>query len=257
MNQVYQWLRSVGSGRPARSDESVLVINYMHLRKAVGWAGTLLPVILLIANPIALSIENSGCGVVPGSVSGYYYLPVRNIFVGVLCALGLFLIAYVGYDLGDRLVTDAAGVFAVGVALFPTKPTVASPPSVTCQTVAQLSTREQVVGDMHLVFAGLMFVFLAWMAIRFTSTDSPQPSPQKLLRNRIYQICAIVIVACLVAAVITTFLPASVKALFPWLFLWEAVAIFAFGVSWFVKGQTLISPLKDPPVPVSEPVAQH
>jgi len=256
MNQVYRWLRSVGGGRPARSDESVLVINYMHLRKAVGWAGTLLPVILLVANPIALSIENSGCGVVPGSVSGYYYSPVRNIFVGVLCALGLFLIAYVGYDLGDRLVTDAAGVFAVGVALFPTKPTVASPPSVTCQTVAQLSTREQVVGDIHLVSAGLMFVFLAWMAIRFTNTDKP-PYRQKLLRNRIYRICAIVIVACLVAAVITTFLPASVKALFPWLFLWEAVAIFAFGVSWFVKGQTLIGALKDPPTPVAEPVAQR
>jgi hypothetical protein len=174
----------------------------------------------------------------------------------VLCALGLFLIAYVGYDLGDRLVTDAAGVFAVGVALFPTKPTVASPPSVACQTVAQLSTREQVVGDMHLAFAGLMFVFLAWMAIRFTNTDSSQPSPQKLLRNRIYQICAIVIVVCLVAAVITSFLPASVKGSFPWLFLWEALAIFAFGVSWFVKGQTLIGALKDPPVPAAQPVAQ-
>jgi len=257
MNQIYEWLRSVGSGGPPRSNEDVFFTNYMFLRKTVGWVGTLLPVILLVANPIALSIENSGCGVVPGSISGYYYSPVRNIFVGAMCAQGLFLIAYVGYDLGDRLVTDAAGVFALGVALFPTKPTVASPSSVACQTVAQLSTRQQVVGDIHLVFAGLMFAFLAWMAIRFTNTNSPQPSPQKLLRNRIYQICAIVIAVCLVALVITIFLPASVKALFPWIFLWEAVGIFAFGVSWFVKGQTLIGALKDPPTPVAEPVAQH
>jgi len=114
MDQVYQWLRSVGGGRLARSDESVLVINYMHLRKTVGWVGTLLPVILLVATPMALAIENSPCAVLPGSVSGYYYSPGRNIFVGVQCAIGLFLIAYVGYDLGDRLVTDAAGVFAVG-----------------------------------------------------------------------------------------------------------------------------------------------
>lgn len=243
---MYQWLRSVGHGRPTRSGQSVLVVNYMHLRKAVGWVGTLLPVILLVVNPIALAIENSPCAALPGSVSGYYYSPGRNIFVGVQCAIGLFLIAYVGYDLGDRLVTDAAGVFAVGVALFPTKPTVASPPSVTCQTVAQLSTREQVVGDIHVVFAGLMFVFMAWMAIRFTNTDSLHPSKQKLLRNRIYQICAIVIGVCLVAIVITTFLPASVKADFPWIFLWEALGIFAFGVSWFVKGQTLIPVIKDP-----------
>jgi len=190
MNRAYQWLRSVGGGRPTRSDEDVFLTNYMFLRKTVGWLGTSLPIILLLANPIALSIENSGCGVVLGSLSGYYYSPVRNIFVGAQCAIGLFLIAYVGYDLGDRVITDLAGVFALGVALFPTKPTVASPPSVTCQTVAQLSTREQVVGNIHVVFAGLLFVFMAWMAIRFTNTDSPQPSKQKLLRNRVYQIWA-------------------------------------------------------------------
>ena len=250
MNRAYQWLRSVGGGRPTRSDEDVFLTNYMFLRKTVGWVGTSLPVILLVANPIALSIENSGCNAVLGSLSGYYYSPVRNIFVGAQCAIGLFLIAYVGYDLGDRLVTDAAGVFAVGVALFPTKPTIASPPSIACQTVAQLSTREQVVGDIHVVFAGLTFVFMAWMAIRFTNTDKP-PCPRKLLRNQIYRICAIVIAACVVAIVITTFLPASVKGGFQWILLWESVGIFAFGVSWFVKGQTLIPAIRDPPTSVA------
>lgn len=250
LRTAYEWLRGWGSSEPPKPDLDVYFTNYMFLRKAVGLVGTLLPVILLVVNPIALSIENSGCGLVPDSVSGYYYSPVRNIFVGALCALGLFLIAYVGYDLGDRLVTDAAGLFALGVALFPTKPTVVSPPlvpSVTCQTVAALSTREQVVGDIHLVSAGLMFVFLAWMAIRFTKTKTP--TQQKYLRNRVYIICAIVIIVCLVAAGITSLLPNSVKAHFPWwLFLYEAVAIFAFGVSWFVKGQTL-GVLKDvPPV---------
>ncbi len=254
---MYQWLRSVGSGRPTRSDEDVLVTNYMFLRKAVGLLGTFLPFILLAVNPIFVTVVNNGCGLVPDSISGYYYSSARNIFVGGLCALGLFLIAYVGYDLGDRLVTDAAGVFAVCVALFPTSPSTASPSSVACQTVAAVSTREQVVGDIHLVSAGLMFIFLAWMAIRFTNTDSPQPPPQKLLRNLIYKICAIVMLASLVAAVITNFLPAPVRAHFPWwLFLYEALAIFAFGVSWFVKGQTLIGPLKDAP-PVAEPVIQH
>jgi hypothetical protein len=256
LHSVYKWLRSVGGDGPPRSDQDVFFTNYMFLRKAVGWVGTLLPLILLIANPIALSIENSSCGAVPGSVSGYYYSPVRNIFVGALCGLGLFLIAYVGYDLGDRLVTDLAGVFALGLALFPTKPTVASAPAVACQTVAQVSTREQVVGDIHLICAGLMFVFLAWMAVRFTNTDKAWSAP-KQLRDRIYRSCAIAILVCLVAAVITSVLPASVKGPFPWLFLFEAVAIFAFGVSWFVKGQTLIGALKDLPVLVAERAGQR
>jgi len=37
--------------------------------------------------------------------------------------------------------------------------------------------------------------------------------------------------------------------------LYEALAILAFGVSWFVKGQTLIGALKDAP-PVTEPAIQ-
>lgn len=41
---------------------------------------------------------------------------------------------------------------------------------------------------------------------------------------------------------ITNFLPASLRPPFPWLFLYEAVGIFAFGVSWFVEGQTLSEP---------------
>jgi hypothetical protein len=234
----------------------VLAANYLALRQAVGWLGTLLPVILLIANPIALRLEHSSCEWLPASVSGYYYSPVRNIFVGALCALGLFLIAYVGADLGDRLITDLAGVFALGVALFPTTPTVTSSPSATCETVAQLSTRQQVIGHVHDVSSVLFFLFLAWMAIRFTNT-SAHPAPQKLRRNRIYQVCAIVILASLAAAIVTNFLPASLRPSFPWLFLYEAVGIVAFGVSWFVKGQTLIGPLKDPLPPVAEPVAQH
>ena len=103
----------------------------------------------------------------------------------------------------------------------------------------------------------LFFLFLAWMAIRFTNANSPQPTPQELRRNLIFRICAIVIVVCVAAALVTNFLPASPRPSFPWLFLYEAVGIFAFGVSWFVEGQTLIGPLKDPPTSVAEPAAQY
>lgn len=236
---MLRWLRSVGHGRPAGSGGGVLATNYLYLRQVVGWLGTLLPLILLAANPIALSIEHSSCGWLPGSVSSYYYSPARNIFVGALCALGLFLIAYVGADLGDRVITDLAGLFALGVAFFPTTPTVTSPASATCETVSQLSSRQQIIGDVHAVSSVLFFLFLAWMAIRFTTTDSPQPSPEQLGRNRIYWICAIVILACVVAEVVTNFLPVSLRPDFPYLFLYEAVGIFAFGVSWFVDDQTL------------------
>jgi hypothetical protein len=253
---MYQWLLSAGSAKPTKSDESVLVTNYMYLRKTVGWLGTLLPIVLLICNPIALQVESSPCGWLPGSVSGYYYTPVRNVFVGALCGLGVFLIAYVGADIGDRIITDLAGLFSILVAFFPTKPSVAVTPSIRCQTVAQPSSGQQVVGVIHLVSAGCLFVLLAWMAIRFTKTDAPVLSPQKLRRNLIYKICAALILACVAVAVLTSFLPMSVKTLFPWLFAFEALAIFAFGVSWFVKGQTLVPQLKDTPA-VAQSVARR
>ena len=56
---MLRWLRSVGRGRPTGG---VLAANYLYLWKVVGWLGTLLPLILLATNPIALSIEHSSCG---------------------------------------------------------------------------------------------------------------------------------------------------------------------------------------------------
>lgn len=91
--------------------------------------------------------------------------------------------------------------------------------------------------DIHAVASVLFFLMLAWMAIRFTSTN-----PAERRRNLIFWICAIVILASELAAIITNFLPASLRPPFPWLFLYEAAGIFAFGVSWFVEGQTLGEP---------------
>jgi len=48
-----------------------------------------------------------------------------------------------------------------------------------------------------------------------------------------------VILAAVLAAVVTNFLPVSLRPSFPYLFLYEAVGIFAFGVSWFVDDQML------------------
>jgi hypothetical protein len=56
-------------------------------------------------------------------------------------------------------------------------------------------------------------------------------------------------------AAASNLLPASVKAHWPWLFIFEALAVFAFGISWFVKGQTLLPALKDPRPPAQSPTA--
>jgi hypothetical protein len=213
-----------------------LIVSYMVLRRAVGWIGTLLPVVLVVGNAISSTASR------PDSMSGYYYTGMRNIFVGALCALGVFLGAYDGYDDVDRWMTNIAGFGAIGVALCPTKP-----------AVPRLSASQQVVGDIHLVFAAVTFIALGLMALRFAKAGQTPPGLGMADRiryglgfgkpnaedNVVYRVSGITILSCVLLAAASNLLPASVKAHWPLLFIFEAVAVFAFGVSWFVKGQTI------------------
>lgn len=247
-----------GPGRNERSPgRNQLIVSYMLLRQTVGWIGTLLPAVLLVG--VAISSAASR----PGSMSGYYYTDMRNIFVGALCALGVFLGAYAGYDEVDRWITNIAGLGAIGVAFCPTKPAVCAAGTQACpaSSVTHLSTSQQLVGDIHLVFAATTFIALGLMALRFAKggmTPSGQsamgqiryglgfgqPStgdqPQRFRgENVIYRATGITILSCVILAALSNLLPAAVNAHWPLLFTFEAVAVVAFGVSWFVKGRTI------------------
>ncbi len=78
--------------------------------------GILLPAGLLLANLLF-----ADCYAVQDSISHYYYTTAGNLFTGTLCAVALFLISYRGYP-GDKdnILTTLAGIFALGVAFFPT-----------------------------------------------------------------------------------------------------------------------------------------
>jgi len=180
-----------------------------------------------------------------------------------LCALGVFLVAYEGYDDADRWITNIAGLAAIGVAMCPTKPTVctAGPGKCPPSSVTHLSTSQQVVGDIHLVFAAVTLIALGLMALRFAKgemtapgegatgqlRDGPgfgKPSQRGQQQpytgdNVVYRVSGITILSSVLLAAVSNLLPDSVKAHWPWLFIFEAVAVFAFGVSWFVKGRTL------------------
>jgi hypothetical protein len=69
-----------------KSEEDGVIASYLILRRAIGWIGSLLPVVL-IAGDWTVS-----AGPLPDSLSGYYYTPMRNILVGSLCLLGVFLV---------------------------------------------------------------------------------------------------------------------------------------------------------------------
>src|ERR1700681_3792744 len=103
---------------PAPTGENApvpLVMSYLLMRMLIRVIAVLLPAVLILANWAI------GHGFQP-SLSGYYYTPMRNIFIGSLCAIGVFLVSYYGYDRADRLITDCAGLCTVLAAFFPTTP---------------------------------------------------------------------------------------------------------------------------------------
>ena len=74
--------------------------------------------------------------------------------------------------------------------------------------------------------------------------------------NAIYR-ASVTILSCVILAVLSNLLPAPVNAHWPLLFTFEAVAVVAFGVSWFTKGRTIhgIRARIRKDTPAAEPVA--
>ena len=235
LRQFIQWLNET-SNTPDH-----LFRSYLFFRKCVGVIGIALPIVLVIGTMI---LENHL--VILDSISSYYYSVTRNIFVGSLCAIAIFLICY-RYEHLDDFVSTVAGASAIGVALFPT-----TPDKATGQQIA--------IGWAHGVFAACFLLALATFALWiFRKTDQKfklkndngtiefydNRTRRKKQRDKIYLSCGITILACLVLLVLIALVQNLLLSGKPWLpslypiLVLECIALWAFGFAWFVKGETL------------------
>jgi hypothetical protein len=210
-----------------------MIRSYVFLRRSIGLIGIGLPVVLIVGNlfwpPAA----------VLASISGYFYSPLRGVFVGSLCAVGVFLLSYRGIGLVDDLISNVAAVAAVGVALFPTTPP------------GPRSPAQQHIGIVHVVCAATFFCMLAlFCLVRFPKPDGPGTvDGHTHARAVVYYVTGGLILLCLLLVVVTGLLPGTEPA-HPLLIL-ETVAIFSFGVSWFVKGTEPMPAEAMAPAPVT------
>lgn len=172
-----------------------LYSSQLRLRRIVGILGTGLPFLLAIA-----SFVYADATTVKDSISAYYS-ELQDVFVGILCVIGMFLFAYKGYDAWDDRVSILAGVSAVGVALFP------------------LDYPNEAIKKMHYLFAIVLFLTLAYFSrYRFTrSKPNKEPTKAKKKRNQVYKWCAYIIVSGLLAigVFLQLKLPVMVVALYP------------------------------------------
>jgi formate hydrogenlyase subunit 3/multisubunit Na+/H+ antiporter MnhD subunit len=201
-------------------NNNTLVIYYLTLRALVGCLGIFLPIILFFGAWIIFGTK------LQSSISAYYHTQVGDVLVGSLFAFGVFLFSYKGWD-KDYIFARCGGVFAIGIALFPTN---AKDAPFTWVTV------------LHFIFTFAFFLTLIYFCLKlFVKSDQPKPyNPKKQLRNRVYRVCGWVMIICL-AGIGVNFVVPGTKS---WLggslvFYMETFAIWAFGISWFTKGETL------------------
>ncbi|HLF04511.1 MAG TPA: DUF998 domain-containing protein [Dehalococcoidia bacterium] len=203
-----------------------LVISYLGLRKAIGVIGVTLPFVLVIGKYL---IEGPS---IQSSISSYYHTAMRDVFVGSLCAMAIFLMSYRGYERKDDIAGDLACVFAIGVALFPTKP-----------AAVDVTSLDKVFGFVHFGFAAALFLTLAFFSLYLfpKTAQGMTPTPQKRQRNLVYRICGCIMLGCIALIIIVSPLSrdSQIKQLAP-VFWLEAVALVAFGVSWFTKGEGIL-----------------
>ncbi len=204
---------------------NTLVLSYLDLRKSIGVIGTLLPFVVAIGKHLL-----DGPGLMM-TVSSYYYSAMGGVFVGSMCAIGVFLWSYRGYDWSDSIAATIGAICAIGTALVPAAPDIDP-------TARQIS-----IGHIHIALAAGFFLTLAYFALvlfRKTTTDEP-PTPMKLVRNKVYTVCGYTILAAVVLIAVVYLLPADspINAVSP-IFWLEAIACVAFGISWFVKGEAIL-----------------
>lgn len=219
-----------------RYDDKPHLRHYQTLRRIVGGLGIGLPLIVALGAWILPFGDGVG---IQDSISDYYYTIMRGVFIGILFAIGVFLYSYKGYERSkdmkrfepsDSIAGNLACGFALGVALFPT---------------TEAGAVGDWVGKVHFFSATALFLTLAYFSLRlFTKTaEGGERSPQKVIRDTVYKTSGWIILVCIglialysVANVDKSSGLASLNPVF-WL---EALALWAFGWSWFVKGEILL-----------------
>jgi hypothetical protein len=195
------------------------IYSYLALRNTVGWIGILLPFVLMGGSYFIFGEE------IPlFDISMYYYSGMRDVFVGAMCAVGLFLFFYRGYNRWDNLAGDVAGFCALLIAWFPT---------------SKMGPQDWA-GQIHFGAAGVFFGVLAIFSLFLFTRTGDAPTRRKIQRNLIYITCGIILlVASLGMLIYFLFL----QKRFPhtrFVFWAETTALVAFGISWLTKGGTLL-----------------
>lgn len=214
-------------GRP-RTSANQDVRTVAILRLSVGVIGFFLPITLIAGNWLL-----GDRAIVPSSISGSYYSSTRNLFVGSLCALGVFLIGYRHTERQNRC-TWFAGLFALTVAFAPT-----APPRPKIEPTWVNYLHHIAAGALILTLGLFCWVFFADFVDAGSLRAWAAKAWDSLRRHKqssLYLICGAVVLVSGALAFYTGVWPTGWSTGWQSLYCFEGIAVAAFGVAWISVG---------------------
>lgn len=257
---------------PEYADEA-LKASQRTLANTVAIIAIGLPIVLLLGTLIGACFHRS--------ISAFYYSGfLGGVYVASVWTIGVLLFAYKGKGPGEAWVATLGGALAIGTAIIPTKgdaclgeshvgrvfaqiengPTGATvtarpaPPGAEIDTYFFLTEHAPII---HLICAAGFLLFLAYYSFFvFTRTiDNVNKieqvlTPVKATRNRTYRICGRIIFFCVLIIGAYFIYENENRSWEFWqkarlTFVFETIAVWAFGVSWLVKGRIFGTSLFD------------
>ncbi|NQY10420.1 MAG: hypothetical protein HRT71_13015 [Flavobacteriales bacterium] len=217
----------MGSNEGATAeDEHKTISSFLFLRFAIGVMAFSLPFMVVYLN----------CGRIISSISQYYDTTSSVYFTTTIAAMGLFLISYKGYDngnnrfWGDNFITTIGGIRAIVLVSLPTALNEGNPllESLVESGGYLRGHTDSLKRGFHLGFAGLLVASVGWMSFsRFTKG-------KHTWRNRFYKAFGIIILISMLGIVAGLFFE-NIFAFPNYIFWWESIALWAFGISGFIK----------------------
>jgi hypothetical protein len=190
--------------------------TYFNLRIGMAVIAFAFPILLALGAKLLRNVS------LQDSMSAYYHAgngALRDVFVGVLVATGAFLYLYKGFSRAENYALNLAGIFAVGVAVFPMQ--------WQCEPACDPLS-------LHGTAAVFFFVSIAYVCLfRASDTLALLTDAKKIARYKMtYRTLGALLVASPLAAFIVSGVLQRSSAL---VFFIEAFAVWAFAAYWLSK----------------------
>ena len=218
--------------------DNAIVENYRKLRTRIGVIALAFPVVLIAVG------YWWGPGIQP-TLSDYYFatdpargridlFPVRLWFCGILFVVGVFLYKYQGFSKNENNWLSLAGLFALGVAVFPMSLHGKNDYDFVLAWIGlpQLS--------LHGICAVLAFACIAVVIVWYadsTLSELKMTKPAAYKRfKRIYRVIAAFMVLSIGISIVLHYTHQGMDS---YILLAESFGIWAFAAYWFVKNREL------------------